>query len=58
MSNNQISKIMTEVMNNLFYGDNFPITQTKFQVDRIKTKSSLTYQDAKDKWQKYVGYGR
>lgn len=58
MNNNQISRIMTEVMNNLFYGDNFPITQSKFQVDRIKTKSSLSYQDAKNKWQKYVGYGR
>lgn len=55
MSNMQIRWFMKDVIDNILYGDNFPETQKKFNVDKMYVQSPFDYEQRKFKWKMKVG---
>ena len=55
MSKQEIFALLQNIMENIFYGDDFPETQKKFQVDKLYVKSSLNYNQRKEQWKRKVG---
>lgn len=55
MSKREIQALMTNVMENIVYGDNFPETQKKFKVEELPTNSRMTYDQRKTRWRYMVG---
>lgn len=55
MSKREIQALMTNVMENIVYGDNFPETQKKFKVEELPTNSRMTYDQRKTIWRYMVG---
>lgn len=55
MSRPQIQALMTDIMENIFYGDDFPATQKKWNVQNIKVNSKFTYEQRRDRWRQKVG---
>ena len=55
LSRPQIQALLTDIMDNLFYNDNFTKTQKKYGVDKLKVKSPYTYSQRKQSWKIKVG---
>ena len=55
MSKPQIQQLMTEIMENIYYGDGFPKTQMKWGLNKVKINSPLTYEQRQAQWERKVG---
>lgn len=55
MSKQQIQALMSDIMENIVYGDDFPKTQKKFDVENIPVNSHLSYEQRKQQWKNKVG---
>lgn len=55
MTKPQIQELMSDIMENIVYGDNFPETQKKYGVDKLAVKSPYDYNQRKLKWKYKVG---
>lgn len=55
MSKPQIQALMSDIVENIVYGDDFPATQKKWGVQDMKVKSPYSYQQRKEKWKQKVG---
>lgn len=55
MSKREIQALMENIMENIVYGDNFPKTQKKFNVENLPIKSPLNYEQRKLRWKYRVG---
>lgn len=55
MSKPQIQALMENIMENIFYGDNFPETQKKYNIENLKVNSKYTYEQRKLRWKYRVG---
>lgn len=55
MTKPQIQALMSDIMENIVYGDDFPKTQKKWNVQDIPVKSPFNYEQRKEKWKQKVG---
>ena len=55
MTEKQLSYLMNDIMENIVYGDDFPATQKKWNVQEMAVKSPYNYEQRKEKWQQKVG---
>lgn len=55
MDRKRLIGLMNNIMENLFYSDEFPLTQEKYAVDKVKVRSSYSYEVRKQKWKQRVG---
>lgn len=55
MSQRQYQALMTDIMENVMYGDDFPETQRKWQVQEIPVRSPFNYAQRKERWKQKVG---
>lgn len=55
MSKREIQALMSDIMENIVYGDDFPMTQKKFAVDKISVDSPFNYEQRKIRWKFKVG---
>jgi len=55
MSKREIQALMSDIMENIVYGDDFPMTQKKFAVDKISVNSPFNYEQRKIRWKFKVG---
>lgn len=55
LNNRQLIAFMDNVLENIFYSDNFTEIQKKYKLDTIKIKSPYDYATLKDQWQRRVG---
>lgn len=54
MSRPQLQALMSDVMDNIVFGDNFPETQKKFEVDKL-INTGYTYKQQVENWKQKVG---
>ena len=55
MSNRQIEALLDDIVENIFYSDDFPQTQKKYELDKLFTSSAYSYEQRKAKWKEKVG---
>lgn len=55
MSTQQLLALMTNIMENIVYGDNFPETKAKYQVEQMPTNSPFTFLERTMQWKRRVG---
>ena len=55
MTNKQVQALLNNIMENIYYGDNFPLTQKKYGVETLPSRNKLDYQQRKLKWKQMVG---
>lgn len=55
MTKPQIQALMSDIMENIVYGDDFPKTQKKYGVDKLAVKSPYNYNQRKLRWKYRVG---
>lgn len=55
MNEKQIQSLVNEVMENIFYGDDYPETQKKFNIENLNVGSRRSYEQRKLKWKNKVG---
>lgn len=55
MTKPQIQALMSDIMENIVYGDNFPETQKKFGVENLDVKSPYNYKQRQLRWKYKVG---
>lgn len=55
MSKQQIQALMSDIMENIIYGDDFPETQRKFAVENIQVNSPYNYKQRQLRWKYKVG---
>ena len=55
MSRNQLQALLSDVMDNIAYGDNYPQTQKKFAVDKLPGGGKYSYEDRVFNWKRKVG---
>lgn len=55
MSKRQIQALMSDIMENIVYGDDFPATQKKWAVQSMKVQSPYSYEQRQQKWKQKVG---
>ena len=55
MSKQQIQALMSDIMENIVYGDDFPETQKKFGVENISVNSPYNYKQRQLRWKYKVG---
>ena len=55
MTEKQVSYLMSDIMENIVYGDDFPATQKKWKVQEMVVKSPSNYEQRKEKWLQKVG---
>lgn len=55
MSRPQIIALLTDIMDNIIYGDDFPITQKKWQVESAPDNSHYTYAQRRENWKQKIG---
>ena len=54
MTRPQIQALLTNIMENIFFSDNFPATQKKYGVEKMSFKQ-YSYKQMKENWKKRVG---
>lgn len=54
MTRPQIQALLKDIMDNIFFGDNFPATQKKYGVEKMNFKQ-FSYKQMKENWKKRVG---
>lgn len=55
MSKRQIQALLSDIMENIVYGDNFPETQKKYGVENLLVKSPYNYKQRQQIWKNKVG---
>ena len=55
MTRPQIQALMSDIMDNIVYGDNFPQTQKKFNAENLPIKSPYSYEQRKRMWKFRIG---
>ena len=55
MSKKQIQALLSDIMENIVYGDNFPETQKKYGVENLPVKSPYNYKQRQQIWRNKVG---
>lgn len=55
MNKKQIVALLNNIMENIYYGDNFPETQNKYGIKDFVVNSPLNYEQRKIKWKQRVG---
>lgn len=55
MSKREIQALMSDIMENIVYGDDFPMTQKKFGVEKMSVESPFNYEQRKIRWKFKVG---
>ena len=55
MSKRQIQGLLNDIMENIFYGDNFPKTQKKYNIQNLAIKSPYNYNQRQERWKNKVG---
>lgn len=55
MSKPQIQALMSDIMENIVYGDDFPETQKKFGVEKLSVNSPYNYKQRQIRWKYKVG---
>jgi hypothetical protein len=55
MSNKEIVALIENIMENIYFSDNFPMTQKKYKVESIKLKGAYNYEQLKKMWKDRVG---
>lgn len=55
MSKRQLQALMTDIMENIVYGDDFPETKNKFNAESITTSSGMSYKQRQLRWKYKVG---
>lgn len=55
MTKPQIQALMSDIMENIVYGDDFPETQKKYGVEKLSVKSPYNYNQRKLRWKYKVG---
>ena len=55
MTKPQIQALMSDIIENIVYGDDFPETQKKYGVDKLAVKSPYNYNQRKLLWKYKVG---
>ena len=55
MSNKEIVAFIQNIMENIYFSDNFPMTQKKYKVESIKLKGAYNYEQLKKMWKDRVG---
>lgn len=55
MSKRQIQALLSDIMENIVYGDNFPETQKKYGVENLPVKSPYNYKQRQQIWKNKVG---
>ena len=55
MSKPQIQALMNDIMQNIFYLDEFQETQKKYSVPEIAINSPYDYETRRQKWKRKVG---
>lgn len=54
MTRPQIQALLTNIMENIYFSDNFPATQKKYGVEKMSFKQ-FSYKQMKENWKKRVG---
>ena len=55
MSKREIEALLSNIMENIFYGDDFPQTQRKYNVKNLQVNSPFNYEQRKLRWKYRVG---
>lgn len=55
MSKREIQALLDNIMENIFYGDDFPETQKKYGVENLPVKSPYNYKQRQLRWKNRVG---
>lgn len=55
MTKRQIQALLSDIMENIVYGDNFPETQKKYGVESLPVKSPYSYKQRQQIWKNKVG---
>lgn len=55
MSKPQLNELMENVLENIFYGDDFPQTQKAFNLENVAVNSPFNYNQRKLRWKYKVG---
>lgn len=55
MSKRELQALMTDIMDNIVYGDDFPETKKKFDAESITTSSGMSYKQRQLRWKYRVG---
>lgn len=55
MSKREIQALMSDIMENIVYGDDFPETQKKYKAENLYIKSPYNYNQRKLRWKFKVG---
>lgn len=55
MTKPQLQALMTNIMENLFFGSDFAKTQQKYRVDEIPVKSPYSFEQRQAQWQRRTG---
>lgn len=55
MSPRKMQYFINDIMENIFYSDNFPMTQKKFNVKNLMVSNQYNYEQRKEMWKRKVG---
>ena len=55
MSKPQLKGLMENILENIFYGDDFPQTQKAFNLENFAVNSPFNYNQRKMRWKNKVG---
>lgn len=55
MSRPQLQELLRDVMDNIFYGDDYPATQKKWNVENLPSVDRHSYEENKKIWKNKVG---
>lgn len=55
MNEQQLQALMGDIMSNIIYGDDFPATQKKWNVENMRVNSPYTYEQRQAKWKQEIG---
>lgn len=56
MTKKELLKFMNEIMENIIYGDDFPQTQKKWNVEKVQKGFFRSYEQRRRDWKRKVGY--
>lgn len=55
MNEKQIEELINNILENIYFGDNFPQTQKKFNLSDLKIYGRHSYEERKKQWKQMVG---
>lgn len=55
MSDRQLSLLMNQIIDNIYYGDNYPETQKKYRIKELMDSTGFKYETWKESWKNEVG---